>query len=302
MYGVYSSINNNCNNVYSREQMTINKKGIDKRNGKVVKIPETIIEDKLEYYKDYMTTGDIILFTSHSGIISKLINFWTRSDYVHVGIVIKNVSQFLKNHKTSIDDELSDENSDGFDIGLLESGYESMEDMDQKTYKYGVQITPLIDKVKNYDGKVYWRRLNIENSPGLDANKISKKIYNIYEYARNKPYDINFIDLLELETDLNTHINSTNNCEQSDTEHTRSLLDNNNSDIPILTAVKNWFKHDNQKMDKFICSSLVAYIYTKLDFLDYTTHWTECIPSFFSEKNKNLELKQSVKLEREIQL
>ena len=55
MYGVYSSINNNCNNVYNREQMTINKKGIDKRNGKVVKIPETIIEDKLEYYKDYMT-------------------------------------------------------------------------------------------------------------------------------------------------------------------------------------------------------------------------------------------------------
>ena len=189
-----------------------------------------------------------------------------------------------------------------FDIGLLESGYESIEDTDKKTYKYGVQITPLIDKVKNYDGKVYWRRLNIENSPDLYTKNIETKIYDIYKYTRDKPYDINFIDLLKLETDLNTHINSINNCEQSDTEHTQSLLDNNNSDNPLLTTVKNWFKHDNQKMDKFICSSLVAYIYTKLGILDYTTHWTECIPAFFSEKNKKIELKQSVKLEREIQL
>ena len=59
---------------------------------------DTIFEENLSYYfnQKHLKTGDVILFTSHSGIISKIINFWTKSEYVHVGIVIKDVENFLK--------------------------------------------------------------------------------------------------------------------------------------------------------------------------------------------------------------
>lgn len=274
------------------------------KNYKVIKkvdILESVEEENLNYnfHKKGLQTGDLILFTSHSGIISKLISFWTKSKYVHVGIVIKDVITFLNynhNFKYNINMKLDDN-----EYGLLECAYENKEDMDEHTFKYGVQITSLKDKLQNYSGKSYWRKLNIDGNPKLDNKQIELDIYNIYQLIKNKPYDINILDLFFLNNQfINNKIEEFNLKILADKD-TKKLIEDKNENSSFI-ALKNWFKHDTQKIDRFICSSLVAFIYTKLTLLPLKTEWTEIIPSYFSDTNKKLKLTNFVELENEIEL
>lgn len=75
----------------------------------------------------------------------------------------------------------------------------------------------------------------------------------VYNTVVNKPYDINPIELIgnELET---------------------SLLAN------------------SQESDRYVCSTLVAYIYTAIGLLRNDTKWFYYQPWHFSEQNKNLKL------------
>ena len=262
-------------------------------------ILEQLEEEKLTHYFDKLNlkTGDIILFKSHTGFLSKFINFWTKSEYVHIGIVIKDVVNFLnldqnRNFKYDI-------KNDDNEYGLLECGYEPYADMDQHNLKYGVQITNLYKKIKEYKGKAFLRKLNIIGNPTLNNKKLELDIFNIYELVKNKPYDLNILDLYNLNLDYimtkitkNQKINEKTNLIS---QHTSSI----NQDTPIIKVVFNWFEHDKQKMDKFICSSLVAFIFTKLGFMDKKTEWTEVVPGYFSSLNNNLKFKQFVLLENE---
>lgn len=268
---------------------------------KKLEILETLNEENLEYnfHNKDIQTGDIVLFTSHTGIISKIINFWTKSQYVHIGIVIRDVVSFLNNNnnfkiKTNI-------KLDDSEFGLLECGYENYKDMDNKKYKYGVQITSLKNKIKNYPGKAYLRKLDISCNPSFNNLEINNNIYNIYESIKNKPYDLNLNDLFYLKKYfLNENINNDDKEVLSiNNDISDDLSDDNDK---TYQALKNWFKHDNQKMDKFICSSLVAFIYTKLKFLPLDTPWTQICPSYFSCDNKNLKFINLIRLEKEIEL
>ena len=98
---------------------------------------------------------------------------------------------------------------------------------------------------------------------------------------------------IDFDDSIDTPILNNNN-DNDDNNNNDDNNDNNNNnnysfnftDIGGLRAFKSWFKHDNQKMDKFVCSSLVAFIYTKLSFLPEKTLWTEWIPVYFSDKIK----------------
>ena len=210
-----------------------------------------------------MQTGDIILFSGRHSIISSIIKWWTNSYYSHIGIVLVNP----KIYDDNIFKELKG-------IYLLESGYENIDDADEHIRKFGVQIVPLNKVIKKYNGTVFWRKLNTERCK-LSSSEINHRISQIYKNIRHKPYDLNLVDLLCSSLKIF---------------------------MPITIyryAFLNWFAVDKQKQDRFVCSALVAYIYTMMDFLPSFTNWTECIPKFFSNENPNLQLSRGVYLEPE---
>ena len=98
----------------------------------------------------------------------------------------------------------------------------------------------------------------------LKCNKINisnKKLKIIHEKVHNKPYDINIFDWLEAYT-----------------------------------------KHDLQpkKTDRFWCSALIGYIYTKLNIISSNTDWSILRPSDFSETKENIIFLNDSLLENEI--
>ena len=227
----------------------------------LIKVEDIVLNN----YLNNMNTGDIILFSGRHSIISSIIKWWTNSYYSHIGMVFKNPYVSVN----GIFKELRG-------VYLLESGYESIPDAEDNVKKYGVQIVPLRDVIKKYDGTIFWRKLNL-NATTFSNETINFHISKIYTYIKDKPYDLNIVDLLSANINLYKPI--------------PIKLYN----YPIL----NWFRHDTQKQDRFVCSALIAYVYTKLEFLPQITHWTECVPKFFSNENDKLELLEGVFLENE---
>ena len=130
-------------------------------------------------------TGDLLLFSENSNIFSRLIEYFTHSKYSHCAIILKS--------PTYIDSKLTG-------TYILESNYETYPDAENNVkYNYGVQIQELNNIIKNYNGKIYWRKLNYQNKTHYFTENI-KKIYNI---VKNKPYDLNPIDWIKAEFKLN---------------------------------------------------------------------------------------------------
>ncbi len=63
---------------------------------------------------------------------------------------------------------------------------------------------------------------------------------------------------------------------------------------PYDIVVRDWIEAyckkdpDPQKISRFWCSALVAFIYTKVGLLDEKTDWSIIRPSFFSSENPEL--------------
>ena len=102
-----------------------------------------IAYDDIDWSK--FDTGDIILFSGKDFWFSYMVEYFTGSPFSHIGIVLKNPIQ--------IDSKLKG-------LHLLESGSEQVKDEVDDKKKFGVQIIPLKDKIKNYNGKVAYRKLN----------------------------------------------------------------------------------------------------------------------------------------------
>ena len=74
-----------------------------------------------------------------------------------------------------------------------------------------------------------------------------------------------------------------------------SIVHNKPYDIVPKDWIEAFFRKDSdpQKTDRFWCSALVGYIYTKLGLLPSETDWSMMRPSDFSTENKNLPLLHS---------
>ena len=122
---------------------------------------------------DELETGDIILFSGNY-FLSYIVEYFTNSLYSHVGVVLKNPN-------------LGDARFKG--IYLLESGFENTPDPENHRIKKGVQIINLEDKIKNYKGRIYVRKLHCTRD-----KKFYEKIIEIHSTVHNIPYDLNPID------------------------------------------------------------------------------------------------------------
>ena len=89
---------------------------------------------------DNLDTGDIILFDyeGHSifySIFGSLIKYFTKSNFTHIGVVLNNPTFISPNLKGRY---------------LWQSTLSNEPDVQDKKYKFGVQITPLSDTISKY--------------------------------------------------------------------------------------------------------------------------------------------------------
>ena len=132
---------------------------------------------------DDLETGDIVLFHGNY-FLSQIVEYFTHSLYSHVGVVLKNPN-------------LGDATFTG--IYLLESEREDTPDPENHRIKKGVQIINLEEKIKNYKGRVYVRKLHCTRD-----NDFYQKIIKIHSAVHNIPYDLNPIDWIKAGLQLNT--------------------------------------------------------------------------------------------------
>ncbi len=125
---------------------------------------------------DELETGDIILFSGNY-FLSHIIEYFTKSIYSHVGVILKNPN-------------LGDATFKG--IYLLESGFENTPDPENNRIKKGVQIINFEEKFKNYKGRIYVRKLHCTRD-----KKFYEKIIQIHSAVHNIPYDLHPVDWIK---------------------------------------------------------------------------------------------------------
>lgn len=183
------------------------------------------------YMSEYnLETGDLLLFDYEGGgifsVFTSLIKYFTKSNYSHISMVLKDPSFIHPTLK-------------GYYV--WESGWEGTPDPQDGKIKLGVQITPfneIYNEYKSKKGSIYLRKLNCNKDLFCDKN-----LEEIHKVVYDKPYDIVPEDW------INAIVRKDN---------------------------------EPQKTDRFWCSALIGYIYTKLGLLKEDTDWSILRPSDFS--------------------
>ena len=121
-------------------------------------------------------TGDVVLFAGASGILDRLISWFTSSPYTHVGLVIRDPPGLPPG------------------VHVIESSLEETPNEETGRRTLGVQIQPL-STILSAHGTAYIRRLRLEDE-GAD---LKKKICGIESTVDGKPYDLNAGDWLRAE-------------------------------------------------------------------------------------------------------
>lgn len=122
-----------------------------------------------------LNTGDILLFCPRSNnfffkVLDMGITYFTGSKYTHTAFVLKD--------PTFINPSLKG-------IFIWESSYEGTEDPQDGKVKLGVQITPIYQFLRNYEGTIYVRKIKDGKS-----NINNEKLKEIHKIVYDKPYDI----------------------------------------------------------------------------------------------------------------
>tara|TARA_B100000214_G_scaffold334669_1_gene277496 strand:- start:1046 stop:1657 length:612 start_codon:yes stop_codon:yes gene_type:complete len=127
---------------------------------------------------DNLQTGDLILFHGRHNLFDRLIEYFTSSNYSHIGMIIKDPKFTIKPL-----------------VGLFfwESSDENIRDVEDNHYKIGVEIVPLEQMLKNEIkvSDLYYRKLN----HNLQFSEETFK--HIHKTVHDKPYDIMPLDWLE---------------------------------------------------------------------------------------------------------
>tara|TARA_B000000565_G_scaffold255828_1_gene238205 strand:+ start:4785 stop:5372 length:588 start_codon:yes stop_codon:yes gene_type:complete len=120
-----------------------------------------------------LQTGDLILFNGNY-FLSRFIELITGSIYSHTAIIVKNPNFLGEKYQGTY---------------ILESGYEDKKDVENNRTKFGVQLTNFEELLKNYNGKIYVRKLNCQRNQDFE-----QKVIDFHSDVHNLPYDLNPID------------------------------------------------------------------------------------------------------------
>jgi hypothetical protein len=130
-----------------------------------------------------LKTGDIILCDDLEygdwGILSWFIKFMSKSDFSHIGMIVK-------------DPDFIDPPLKGTYIWM--SGTSNVPDSEDNTIKFGVQFVPYDEYVTTYGGKLYIRKLHCWKYDELFTTERLKKIHQV---VYDKPYDLVITDWIE---------------------------------------------------------------------------------------------------------
>src|SRR3972149_9439698 len=144
------------------------------------------LKDGMKFEEVNFETGDIILFVPEEkyntckrcffSLLSCCIQFWEHSPYSHVGMIVK-------------DPNFGPEELKG--IYLIEStGLENVKDVENKEIKFGVQLRSFQEVFKDYEGKVFWRKLT-----NIDRNEeFYRRLKIAHSIVHNRPYDCHILD------------------------------------------------------------------------------------------------------------
>jgi hypothetical protein len=121
--------------------------------------------------------GDIILFSGKWSFTSWFVKFCTWSRYSHIGMILKNP---LFTHPPL----------DG--IYLIESVSGNLPDAENNREKIGVQIVSIEDRLRNYNGDLYYRKLNCDRNESF-----YKKLSQVHSDVHNIQYDDTIFDWIK---------------------------------------------------------------------------------------------------------
>lgn len=177
-----------------------------------------------------LNTGDIILFSCKDNLISLAIQLVTNSKWSHMGMIFKDYEKDV--------------------IYLWESTtLSNIKDVTDRTFKKGVQLVLLSERIKNYNGEIAIRYLlgtKIENDP-----KAKQALIQLQQELQNRPYEQHKLELL------------------------RAVIDGFGK-----------ISKNAEDLSSVFCSELVAEAYHCMGLLDLSEPANEYTPKDFSEAGK----------------
>jgi len=270
---------------------------------------------------DTLKTGDLLLCDNLEqkglGLFGWLIKYGSQSDFSHIAMVVVNPDF------TYLDKPLKG-------VYVWQSGTAQIPDAEDGKRKIGVQLTPIVDFITTYKGKIYLRRLrvhmaedSIENNTTMvnidtgstalvDSNRnknhnqnlLIKTFSNTFGYIYSGLSIFKYLfyksnQSVESNQDsLDTYGRRRRQCHyHTEDPFTHEKMKEIHSCVfnkPYDIVVRDWIEAyckkdpDPQKISRFWCSALAAFIYTKVGLLDEKTDWSIIRPSFFSSENPEL--------------
>ena len=280
-----------------------------------------------------LKTGDLLLCDNLEqkglGLFGWLIKYGSQSDFSHIGMVVVNPDF------TYLDKPLKG-------VYVWQSGTAQIPDAEDGKRKIGVQLTPIIDFITTYKGKIYLRRLrlhfaedSIENNTTMvtiganvgtgstalvtrnrnqnqnqNQNLLIKTFSNTFGYIysgfsilkyllyKSNARNDNDNDIESNQDSVDTHTHKQRHLhyhtENPFTHEKMKEIHDSVFNKPYDIVVRDWIEAyckkdpDPQKISRFWCSALAAFIYTKVGLLDEKTDWSIIRPSFFSSENPEL--------------
>lgn len=140
----------------------------------------------LEELKQTLKTGDLLLCDDLQygswGLFSWLIKFVTKSDFSHVGMIVK-------------DPEFTETPLKGTFVWT--SGISNVPDPEDKQTKFGVQFIPFDHFIQTYGGKIFLRRIHFQDPEEYNTIFNTNNLKQIHQVVYDKPYDVIITDWIE---------------------------------------------------------------------------------------------------------
>lgn len=135
---------------------------------------EAIMRRSYDNIRDTLKTGDIVL-CSGKGTVSTIIKAFSRSRWSHVGMVLRLPAEF------------------DFVLCWESTTLGKLKDVYANEPKKGVQLVPLSERVRTYDGEIAIRQLSgidLTNSHIAELNALRREM-------RGKPYEQDRLELFK---------------------------------------------------------------------------------------------------------